>query len=384
MDSYQTIVLSGGGSKGPYGLGVILALDKYHKKRGKNIASIYCGTSAGALNATLAAQGELQELNELYMSLRTRDVLGTDSSRLSKLKMLRVMGRRPFHYFKNDALRAVISKYAHFDSLRDSHLLVCATNYISGELETFYCSPLIHDFVRHDENLPDDQRRMQNYHQIESQEHLVEVLLASSAIPFYFPPVEIGGSLYVDGGVGNNTPLRQAAYVCRFLRHKGVTKFEPTICVINDPGRFKIDHTAKDLDMFSVIRRTLDIFHNELVSDSCMTWDRINKEVRAAEDRSNLLSSQVHGLEGVSLEKRQQLMERIDDVLKSTNTATRRVDMPLIEIRPSAPLVEDVLCFDPQNSARLKKQGIEDCVNTLYHRSLINRNDQKRLLREVD
>jgi len=35
-------------------------------------------------------------------------------------------------------------------------------------------------------------------------------LLASAAIPGIFPPVELGGNPYVDGGVLNNTPLRPA------------------------------------------------------------------------------------------------------------------------------------------------------------------------------
>jgi NTE family protein len=39
---------------------------------------------------------------------------------------------------------------------------------------------------------------------------LVDALLASSAIPAVFPPVEIGGSHYYDGGLVNSVPLTRA------------------------------------------------------------------------------------------------------------------------------------------------------------------------------
>lgn len=39
---------------------------------------------------------------------------------------------------------------------------------------------------------------------------LVDALLASSAIPAIFPPVEIGGSHYYDGGLVNSVPLTRA------------------------------------------------------------------------------------------------------------------------------------------------------------------------------
>src|SRR5438046_1381130 len=108
MTSYQTVVLSGGGAKGPYGLGVLWALEKFHQEHKKEITKIYCGTSVGALNATLAAQGDLKKLTTLYSTIQTKDILGTDDANVRRLTMFRVLNRKPFHYFKSDALRATI------------------------------------------------------------------------------------------------------------------------------------------------------------------------------------------------------------------------------------------------------------------------------------
>ncbi|MHB8697629.1 MAG: patatin-like phospholipase family protein [Sulfuricaulis sp.] len=383
MNLYQTIVLSGGGSKGPYGLGVLLALDKYHKERAKKITKIYCGTSVGALNATLAAQGDLDQLRTLYSQTRTKHILGQDKSTVTKLGMLRVLGRNPFHYFKNDALRSTITKHVRFSALRGAHLMICATNYSTGDLETFYVSRLIDEFIEQDQAQLQENQRLKNYHRIESQEHLVEALLASTAIPFYLPPVRIKKFLYVDGGVGNNTPLRQAAYINRFLSHKADSQLEPTFCVINDPLRFTIDGDASS-DIFGVIHRTMNIFHNELLNDSHVSWDRINKEVKNAQDRHNVLASHIEGLEGLSVDASAKLKAHVGEALHVKSSATARQVLPLMIVRPSAPLVKDILNFDPTNAKRLKEQGIADCLTCLEHKNFIAHNDLRRWNEEVE
>lgn len=383
MNTYQTIVLSGGGSKGPYGLGVLLALDKYHKERSKKVTKIYCGTSVGALNATLAAQGDLIQLKTLYSETRTENILGKNKSTVTTLGMLSVLRRKPFYYFKNDALRSTIAKYVRFNALRGAHLLICATNYSTGDLETFYISRLIDEFVEQDRAQSPEKQRLTNYHRIESQAHLVDALLASTAIPFYLPPVKIKKSLYVDGGVGNNTPLRQAAYINRFLGHKANSQLEPTFCVINDPLRFTIDKTVSS-DIFGVIHRTMNIFHNELLNDSHVSWNRINQEVKNAQDRQNLLGSHIEGLEGLSADAIEKLKEHVSDALRVTSSATARQVLPLMVVRPSAPLVKDILHFDPANAKQIKEQGIADCLTCLEHKNFITHNDLRRWNEEIE
>jgi predicted acylesterase/phospholipase RssA len=308
MSIYRTIVLSGGGAKGPYGLGVLLALEKLKRERGKEVTNIFCGTSVGALNAVLAAQGQLSELDALYEILRTENILGVSQSTVSKMGLLRATFRKPFHYFKNDALRETVEKYVDFDRLKDAHVLICATNYTSGDLETFYYSDLVDEFISQDRKRPIGHERLANYHRLNSKEEVVQALLASTAIPFYFPPVKIGGSLYVDGGVGNNTPLRQAAYMCRYLQGRGDVLW-PTFCVINDPLRFTID-TSHSNDVFGVVGRTLDLFHNEIVSDAEISWRRINEEMNKIQARHGTLSSQIGGTDAIPAEIRQTLLQR--------------------------------------------------------------------------
>lgn len=381
--NYQTIVLSGGGAKGPYGLGVLLALQKYHSEHKKEITKIYCGTSVGALNATLAAQGDLEQLTKLYSQIRTENILGVTESKLKKLRMLWVVGRKPFRYFENAALRSTIEKFAKFDKLPNAHLLVCATNYSTGDLETFYISRVIDEFLEHEQSHQADTRRMVNYHRIESQEQLVQALLASTAIPFYLPPVEIEKRQYVDGGVGNNTPLKQAAYISRFLSCREGAVLQPTLCVINDPSRFTID-PGEFNDAFGVIRRTMDIYHNELVRDSYLSWDRINKEVSLGEERENRLISHIQGLQDVPADKLAELAKLVRESLRATSTSTPRCHLPLMVVRPATPLLDDILHFDPADAKRLRRHGVADCLSILTSEKSITPVMQHRWNEEID
>lgn len=381
--NYQTIVLSGGGAKGPYALGALLALQKFQRERKMEVTKIYCGTSVGALNATLAAQGDLEQLTTLYTQIRTKSILGVTESKLKKFRMAWMANRRPFSYFENTALKSTIEKFVNFDKLSDSNLLICATNYTTGDLETFYISRVIDDFLEHEKSHQAEMRRMVNYHKIGSQEELVQALLASTAIPFYLPPVKIGKSLYVDGGVGNNTPLKQAAYISRFLSCREDVVLQPTLCVINEPIRFTIE-PEEFSDPFGVIRRTMDIYHNELVSDVHLSWDRINDEVRLNKERENLLFSHLQGLENVAAEKRAELIELVKESFRATSTSTPRCHLPLILVRPTTQLLDDILHFDPIAAKKLKLQGVADCLNVLANKNYISIHNQHKWTEEIE
>lgn len=380
MSAFQAVVLSGGGAKGPFGLGVLLALDKFKSERKKEITPIYCGTSVGALNATMAAQGHLAKLDELYARLRTDDILGTSSSKVSRVWLGVTAFRKPYHYFQNRALRATIEANVNFTALENSHLMVCLTNLVTGRLETFYKSSIVDELLAKENELEPVERRLNNYHPITSQEELIDVLLASAAIPFYFPPVQVRKQKYIDGGVGNNTPLRQAAYVCRYLLSCGKSVL-PTVCVVNDPQRFSIERNA-EMDIFGVIRRSLDIFHNELVQDSLNTWRRINKSVRISKDQENRISSVIADLQ-LPPEVQQRAMAQVRDILGEVPGASAKTELPLYEIRPSSPLLDDVLNFDPKLAQRLKHQGVGDCLKLLVERSDIPSESYQRWVDDI-
>src|SRR5271168_3355422 len=73
----RALVLPGGGGRGAYQVGVAKALAE------KNIEFDFSiGTSIGGLNATLIAQGSLARLEELWCSIRARDIYHLPSAAL--------------------------------------------------------------------------------------------------------------------------------------------------------------------------------------------------------------------------------------------------------------------------------------------------------------
>jgi hypothetical protein len=149
--------------------------------------------------------------------------------------------------------------------------------------------------------------------------------------------------------------------------------------VINDPQRFSIEADA-NMDVFGVIRRSLDIFHNELVQDSLNTWQRINTSVRAAKDRDQLIASI---LEDLPVDIKESMKEKIFRALRNNVGVAAKMELPLCQIRPSTSLLDDVLCFDPAVAKRLKHQGVEDCLKALVAQDSITDEAYVRWVDEI-
>ena len=268
-------------------------------------------------------------------------------------------------------------------NLEDSHLLICATNYTTGRLETFYKSSLVDEFIEYEKTQDEDSRRLVNFHPIKSQKDLVNALMASTAIPFYLPPVVVNNSIYVDGGIGNNTPLRQAAQLARFLRSRKDAVLEPTFCIINDPARFKLDegHIA---DISSIVRRTMDIYHNEIVSDAHTSWEKINVEVKQANEKKNILSSKIEGMDNIEPAIRSELKEKVVDAILNGTASTKKCTLPIYVVRPKHQLIDDILDFNPKKSNQIRMVGIADCLDLLMQRNDITHNNHRQWSEELD
>lgn len=387
IDQFAIIGISGGGSKGPYSCGVLLAIEKYFHEKSLNFKRFYVGTSVGALNATLAAQGDLNSLKNLYDTITTKDVIGEKNTNLSGMQLWRKSGKTPFSYFNNSHLKKLIEKYADFEKLKNSHLAICTTNYLTGNLETFYTSNLIDKFLAEESKIEREKRRLHNYRKINNQEELVNALLASASIPFFFPPVRIADQLYIDGGVGNNTPLRQLAYFSRFISTYNHGEVAFPVCILNDPERFVIDDKIHNTDMYSIINRAVDIFHNELVTDSMLAWNRINREVEEKQRKISQFVSYIEDLQRnahISPTIAEQLTIKTGDIFGRTSAATERKNISMKFIRPSKKLVDNVLDFNPKNSPSLRRQGIQELFSVLLNSREITQEENRVWVQEVD
>jgi NTE family protein len=181
-DTPIALVLSGGGAKGAYEAGVAAAL----AERGVPIR-LAAGSSAGALNAAMIADGRLDRLEALWRGLTRRRVYSLRTRVLFAgllpgwLTLLAL--DRAGSLFDAGPLRELIDTSLDLERIRASsvRLLVITT-----------------DLARRQPRVFDNQTVTR------------EVLMAAAAVPGAFPAVDVDGTLLVDGGLTGRAPVLEA------------------------------------------------------------------------------------------------------------------------------------------------------------------------------
>lgn len=221
--SKNAIVLTGGGARAAYQAGVMRGLYEVVKED-KGLFEIITGTSAGAINAIyLAANSSdwdvaTQQLWDLWAGLRPQDIYDLGALSIGKLGSkwlagtafggLAPKGSGVNHLLDTDPLRALLKREIDFDSLnkiiasgQTKGFAVSTTNYYSGSSVVFYnTTDRVDDWSRSD--------RFSVRTDI-----TLEHIMASSAIPMFFPPEPIGESWYGDGCLRQSTPLSPAIHL---------------------------------------------------------------------------------------------------------------------------------------------------------------------------
>ena len=182
LDTPMALVMSGGGAKGAYEAGVAATL----LRRGLPIR-LAAGSSAGALNAAMVADGRADRLEARWRDLTREQVYSLRSS-------VFFAGLLPGWL----TLWALDSAGSLFDArpLRD---MIAS----SLDLERIKSSPVRLLVVTTD--LARRERRV-----FDNQTVTVDALMAASAVPGAFPPVEVDGALLVDGGLIGRAPVLEA------------------------------------------------------------------------------------------------------------------------------------------------------------------------------
>ncbi|MDO8644857.1 MAG: patatin-like phospholipase family protein [bacterium] len=216
------LVLTGGGARAAYQAGVLRGVIEIWPDE-KFPFRIITGTSAGAINggflgASLDRYREsIHALWDLWNNLELKDVFdtGAPSLFLTGLKMVRdlVLGglvhrTETNHLLDNTPLKQLIERNIDCQKIQEfvregilHGFAVTATNYSSGTAVTFFDgASSITDWIR--------TYRMSRRTTI-SPTHI----LASAAVPLFFPPVSLEKSFYGDGSLRSQTPLSPAIHL---------------------------------------------------------------------------------------------------------------------------------------------------------------------------
>lgn len=218
----NALILSGGGARAAYQVGVLKALAEQLPPGANNPFPIICGTSAGAINAvTLAAhEGSFAEavasLENVWRQLEPDHIY-----RSGWLELIHSFGKlimsllnrgvgvgQPISLLDNRPLRHLINRTVNFEKIdraigRGDIEAVCvtATSYHSGKSVSFFQgSPSIEDWSRYRRS---GRRTLLN----------CDHLMASSAIPTLFPATRLEFDYFGDGAMRQLAPLSPALHL---------------------------------------------------------------------------------------------------------------------------------------------------------------------------
>lgn len=189
------LVLAGGGGKGAYFIGVWKALKEFGVD--KNIAAV-SGTSVGALNAVLFANGNYMEAYDIWSNITSQDILTITPKKILSLLMrmgLPSVAIKTFGpvlmssclggVFSREGLINIIESRVNLEKVSNSYLDIYACAYNVRKLDV--------DYIK------------MNY---KTDEEIKNILLASSAIPVVFEKQNFNGQAYYDGGLKDNVPIK--------------------------------------------------------------------------------------------------------------------------------------------------------------------------------
>jgi NTE family protein len=215
------LILSGGGARAAYQAGVARAIAEMLRDGSTSPFRIVCGTSAGAINAAALAAGARHfglastTLCKTWAALRVEDIYRADGGQLihTGWRWLRSLfpgadRRQPIALLDNAPLATLLARTIHFPSIQQSidagaldALTITASSYRSG-MSVSFCmgGPTLQLWER--------SQRIGVRAAIG-----VPHLLASSAIPFVFPPTRIGNEYFGDGAMGQMAPTAPALHL---------------------------------------------------------------------------------------------------------------------------------------------------------------------------
>ncbi|MGQ5489021.1 patatin-like phospholipase family protein [Thauera sp. ZXT1-4] len=216
------LVLTGGGARAAYQVGVLHAIRELRGKRSGNPFPILCGTSAGAINAVALAthagdfNRAVRHITRIWRGLHVADVYRVDPPALlgsglrwgSALFGGWLLRQTPRSLLDNAPLRALLQHALDFGAIDRAiasgdlyAVSVTASGYSSGESLAFY------------QGACDIQpwRRAKRLGVRGSLE--VDHLLASAALPFVFPAVKIHREYFGDGSMRQLAPVSPAVHL---------------------------------------------------------------------------------------------------------------------------------------------------------------------------
>jgi len=214
------LVLTGGGARAAYQVGVIKAVRDILGRPAENPFPILCGTSAGAINAaTLAVEaGDFTKgvgtLLEIWEHMRCESVYRTDFSHIMQsgarwlASMMLLSRHNPISLLDSEPLRKLLEGgldfsriQTHIDAGALYAVCVTASGYTSGQSVSFFQGGSGIEGWERNQRIGAAVTLKLDY------------LLASAALPFLFPAIKVHREYFGDGTMRQIAPVSPALHL---------------------------------------------------------------------------------------------------------------------------------------------------------------------------
>lgn len=219
--SRWAVVLAGGGARGAFQAGVLAEL----ARRGFEFEAV-AGTSVGAINGVLAAQGRHAQLPEVWRRIASEvldlnkrnfaEILGSTAKVLPAAALLPFVGTAAvlvgvtsiagLHALRHHAI-VRIPKPEHLEAVLAMELEVPLSPGVEFWVTLSSSTPSV-GILRHFLDIP----TTAHYEPVHARpiRERARFVMASAALPFIYGPVrgEKGGVKWIDGGISDNEPVK--------------------------------------------------------------------------------------------------------------------------------------------------------------------------------
>ncbi len=323
----KALVLSGGGGRGAYHVGVLRFLEEHEW-----LPNVVVGTSIGAVNGAAIASGHTaRSLWALWQRLETRDVQKTNLNPLDGNFLL-----------DTNPLRETLQRDGWVDFARinspeaNSHLRVTATEVNSGHLHVFGNSPDVFPSKMRKEPL--------------SLDHII----ASCSIPIVYPATHLHDNLYWDGATVANTPLGPAI-------DAGAEEIVVVIMTPWDDDQAKSAETPHNL--LTAASTTLEWALLASFQADLKMFRRINDLVKLQIENARLRAANEilkQQLRGEKVHIKDTDGDGIPDILEKKY---KELPEPVIVAPKDVIPVEQIIRYTAEGHERLYKMGYDDARN---------------------
>ena len=274
------LILSGGGARAAYQVGVLRAIAKMLPQRSVNPFQIICGTSAGAINAAgLASNADrfdyaVAQLTRAWGNLHVRHVYRADLPRLAQVGyrwLAALLGGgfhkpQPVSLLDSTPLGELLQRFIDFDGIRQGidkghldALCITASSYTSGDSISFF----------------QGRESMQPWRRARRVGRRTEFgilhVLASCALPFLFPPVRIDDEHFGDGSMHQLAPISAAL-------HLGARRV--LVIGVGSPGRRNLNAEAPSWPSLAQIAgHMLDTIFIDTLDTDLERLQRVNQTI---------------------------------------------------------------------------------------------------------